>query len=398
MRRLYFLIAASLHRNEPVLLVGETGSGKTSVCQSLALALGRQLHIVGCHQNTETADLLGGQRPLRNRASLQASLTKEASELASKAERMIDEEKDFEDVLAEVEELAKGGDEIDVRIRRKAKELADRMRATTALFEWHDGPLVQAMHGGDLILLDEISLADDSVLERLNSVLEPSRTLVLAEKGGRDLSDIQVVGEPGFQILATMNPGGDFGKKELSPALRNRFTEIWVPAVDDVDDLLHIVGKRWRNEQLEPLGQKIIEFAKWFALEIGQTEGLGIGLRDILGWVDFLNAVSAKSRLATLLFLSFISNLPADSFHSFLQYPRCRRYFLSRCFDDGRRWTRSSPCNLKSLEEWTRETSNFVLEVPRNSRSYYHGSREPSARRARSKRYLLNRSFRCQER
>lgn len=25
-----------------------------------------------------------------------------------------------------------------------------------------------------------------------------------------------------------MNPGGDYGKKDLSPALRNRFTEIWV--------------------------------------------------------------------------------------------------------------------------------------------------------------------------
>ncbi|GAA5887759.1 hypothetical protein JCM16303_005070 [Sporobolomyces ruberrimus] len=295
MRRLYFLIAASLHRNEPVLLVGETGSGKTSVCQSLALALGRQLHIVGCHQNTETADLLGGQRPLRNRASLQASLSREAVELLASAERTIDADQDFEDVLVVVEEVANAGDAVDVRIRRKSKELAERMRATTALFEWHDGPLVQAMHGGDLILLDEISLADDSVLERLNSVLEPSRTLVLAEKGGKDLSDIQVTGQAGFQILATMNPGGDFGKKELSPALRNRFTEIWVPAVDDVDDLLHIVGKRWKPKQLEPFGPKILEFAKWFAGQIGQTEGLGIGLRDILGWVDFLNAAAAKS-------------------------------------------------------------------------------------------------------
>lgn len=25
-----------------------------------------------------------------------------------------------------------------------------------------------------------------------------------------------------------MNPSRDYGKKELSPALRNRFTEIWV--------------------------------------------------------------------------------------------------------------------------------------------------------------------------
>lgn len=165
------------------------------------------------------------------------------------------------------------------------------MRRTTALFEWHDGPLVQAMHAGDLILLDEISLADDSVLERLNSVLEPSRTLVLAEKGGRDLDDIRVVGHPDFQILATMNPGGDFGKKELSPALRNRFTEIWVPLVDDPEELLHIIGSRWREPSLEPYGAKILEFGRWFGDAVGVQGNLGIGLRDILAWVDFLNTV-----------------------------------------------------------------------------------------------------------
>jgi midasin (ATPase involved in ribosome maturation) len=39
------------------------------------------------------------------------------------------------------------------------------------LFEWVDGPLIESMHKGDLFLADEISLADDSVLERLNSLL-----------------------------------------------------------------------------------------------------------------------------------------------------------------------------------------------------------------------------------
>lgn len=42
-----------------------------------------------------------------------------------------------------------------------------------------------------------------------------------------------------------MNPGGDFGKKELSPALRNRFTEIWVPPITEIDDLQSIVVDRW---------------------------------------------------------------------------------------------------------------------------------------------------------
>lgn len=46
------------------------------------------------------------------------------------------------------------------------------------IFMWQDGPLVHAMKKGDLFLVDEISLADDSVIERLNSVLETERTLV----------------------------------------------------------------------------------------------------------------------------------------------------------------------------------------------------------------------------
>jgi midasin len=41
------------------------------------------------------------------------------------------------------------------------------------------------MDYGGVFLIDEISLAEDSVLERLNSVLEPERTLLLPEKGGK---------------------------------------------------------------------------------------------------------------------------------------------------------------------------------------------------------------------
>ena len=45
--------------------MGETGTGKTTVCQRLAQQLGRPLHIVNCNQHTEAADLLGGYRPSR---------------------------------------------------------------------------------------------------------------------------------------------------------------------------------------------------------------------------------------------------------------------------------------------------------------------------------------------
>lgn len=288
MRRLYYLIAAALLRNEPVLLVGETGSGKTSVCQSLAVACDHQLHVIGCHQNTETADLLGGQRPLRNRSSIQAVLQQEALSLLPSPPSSTE----FEATLASTENFLTTctGD-----LQTSVADLVDRMRKATSLFEWHDGPLVQAMQAGDYILLDEISLADDSVLERLNSVLEPSRTLVLAEKGGRDLDDIQIIAQDTFQILATMNPGGDFGKKELSPALRNRFTEIWVPHVDHREDLLLIIESRWRDSSLELFGPKILDFGEWFGETVGTSGGPGVGLRDILAWVDFLNVATLPS-------------------------------------------------------------------------------------------------------
>ena len=86
------------------------------------------------------------------------------------------------------------------------------------LFEWCDGPLVEAMRNGAMFLIDEISLADDSVLERLNSVLEMERILVLSERGevsGTEGTIDVIKASEKFRLLATMNPGGDFGKKEV---------------------------------------------------------------------------------------------------------------------------------------------------------------------------------------
>lgn len=237
MKRLFTLVARCLQFNEPVLLVGDTGCGKTTVCQMLAETYARELHIVNCHQNTETGDLLGGQRPVR-----------------------------------QSDEAMDGTD-------------SDQPKP---LFEWHDGPLVQSMREGHLFLLDEISLADDSVLERLNSVLEPSRLLVLAEKGGKHVEELH--GANSFQFLATMNPGGDYGKKELSPALRNRFTEIWVPAVTDRDDLLNIISEQISHPQLKEgdYATKMLDFISWYMKALGQSRAV-VSLRDILSWVKFMN-------------------------------------------------------------------------------------------------------------
>jgi len=139
MKRLFRIVGACFQHKEPVLLVGDTGCGKTTVCgqrreggarwlgqggwpsschgsvytkcvarlaypldpqvcQLYALLYLRPLHIVNCHQHTETADFLGGLRPARSKHT--------------------------------VEEAGSG-------------DGASGPQASKALFEWHDGPLVR---------------------------------------------------------------------------------------------------------------------------------------------------------------------------------------------------------------------------------------------------------------
>lgn len=281
MQRLFALVAAAAAHDEPVLLVGETGCGKTSVCEVLAAAFQQKLVGINCHQNMETADLLGSQRPVRNRHERRGKVLARLAEIGLPA----DAANTDDELLAICVDAAKTTTDESVRIA--ARECQLEIKKLSALFEWVDGPLIHAMVDGELLLLDEVSLADDSVLERLNSVLEPGRTLVLAEKGGADIDEATIVAHPGFHVVATMNPGGDFGKKELSPALRNRFTEIWVPALGNRDDLLQIIAQSCRHEALTPAAPLILDFLNWFGERVGDSSGLG--LRDILAWVNFAN-------------------------------------------------------------------------------------------------------------
>lgn len=263
MLRMAVLTAKALEFNEPVLLVGQTGCGKTTICQILAHIVRRRLRILNCHMHTEGADFLGGLRPYR------------------------------------------GGDEDEMEVENQDKK-------QRKLFQWNDGPLIQSMTEGTFFLADEISLAEDSVLERLNCVLEPERTILLAEKGGcnenflldltnPDESDgaFVIKASDGFQFLATMNPSGDFGKKELSPALRNRFTEIWCRSADNEEDLVLIANHALRSGFDASMDVTVIENVAVVVVKTvrhikANVEKFHYSVRDILAWVQYIT-INCKS-------------------------------------------------------------------------------------------------------
>ncbi|TPX38299.1 hypothetical protein SmJEL517_g00093 [Synchytrium microbalum] len=256
-KRVVVLLSRCIQHSEPVLLVGETGTGKTTLCQYVASALAKKsLVVVNAHQSSESSDFLGSMRPVRN------------------------------DAMEGVESTSHDKPDTDIATATTT--------AASNRFEWRDGPLTQAVKSGDFFLLDELSLADDSVLERLNPLLETSRSMVLTEKGGGSGGAEMFHAHPQFRFFATMNPGGDYGKRELSPALRNRFTEIWVSVLSNPEELKEVVKARLTiiDDDKEVLAQRMVEFVLWFASLLKKPWYEVVSLRDMVGWSGFINQMS----------------------------------------------------------------------------------------------------------
>ena len=272
--RVICLMHKALIKNEPVLLVSETGCGKTLISEAYCNAINKKFIEINCHENIDTSDFLGSLRSVYGKkdkkkelkdlliyflSTLYSQLTmihenNTSNSSLDKTNTLYVEErerlaKSINELLNDMN-LSNNNNESDFDFNFKHQELFSNIaykasclklsmpkvelskiikiiNSINKLFEWKDGPLPVCMKEGYNIIIDEVNLALDSVLERFNSVFEKDRVLVMSEK--HDEKGVETI-YPVYQfgIIATMSPVGDYGKKELSPALKSRFTEIYI--------------------------------------------------------------------------------------------------------------------------------------------------------------------------
>ncbi|VDP85277.1 unnamed protein product [Echinostoma caproni] len=262
-------LAVAVAHQEPVLLVGETGTGKTTAVQRLAQLCGRHLRVINLNQQSDSVDLMGGFKPVDTRAlirplreqfeSLFFRTFKTDTNLAFLGHiNTCFNENRWRDLLTLMRHptqmaIAKWNQAQSAHsntadcttaastltgwtsLLQQLNQVQLRLDASTKAnqpalgFAFIEGALVRSIQDGDWVLLDEVNLAPPEMLNCLSGLLDSSTgSVTLIERGDKT----PLRRNPHFHLFAAMNPSTDVGKRELPVGLRNRFTEIYVPELN----------------------------------------------------------------------------------------------------------------------------------------------------------------------
>jgi len=178
---------SNLHRllrayqlQKPILIEGPPGVGKTSLIENLAKISGRLLTRVNLSEQTDMMDLLGSEYPT-----------------------VYEKDGDIEDEHDDIQ------------------------------FRWCDGVLLRAIKEGHWFLIDEMNLAQQSVLEGLNAILDHRRTVYIPELNQ------EFECHPDFFVFACQNPSQSSssvgGRKTLPKSFLNRFNKIYLEELSHDD-------------------------------------------------------------------------------------------------------------------------------------------------------------------
>lgn len=311
-------VMCCIMHKEPVLLVGETGTGKTSSLQYLANTIGRKLIVINMNQQSDSADLLGGYKPV-DMKFIFTPIKREFEEMFCSYFSVEHNKKFLKNInycfnemrwdfliqlmkkscMAALERLHKKPNAIILdkwlKIKEKLFKLEAQLKHKSQLaFSFIEGSLVKAIRNGYWVLLDEINLANAETLECLSGLLEGSESsLNLIERG--DMEPIKR--NPNFILFACMNPSTDVGKKDLPAGLRNRFTEFYVDELTDKIDLMLLVNSYLDTLSVNDLKtEKIVKFYTTVRKESATTLTDGLGHKPHFSLRSLCRSLSITAR------------------------------------------------------------------------------------------------------
>lgn len=255
-------MGVALQQGWLVIISGPPNSGKTSLVRVMAELTGNPLQEVPINYATDTTDILGSYEQVDgNFRALE--LVRRALQLSESVSRTFGGSKShtlhnlgllraalihsppiesLPELLRTASNTLEGLVDLDDHGIREKIDLQEGIRAEFAAsniagrFEWVDGPLVRALKEGHWLLLDNANLCSPSVLDRLNSLCEPSGVLTLNERGLVDEKTPVIVPHPNFRMIMCIDP--QLG--ELSRAMRNRGLEISLSPLRSQEDMCRI--------------------------------------------------------------------------------------------------------------------------------------------------------------
>ncbi|KAM3143024.1 hypothetical protein pb186bvf_004842 [Paramecium bursaria] len=252
--------------DEPCLLIGDTGCGKTTLTQHCADLFGKKLHVFNLSEGSDSQDLIGGFRPLSQDILFKINFGKFLKEF----QRSVDMKKNqqFVEKLRKlymdrkhqvllkcmidtaqqcIQQLK--GDTI------KWQRLYENLQAKGDMnFYFITGNLIKAMKKGDWVLIDEINLANNEVLQKILPAIEKTK-LLFFERG--DENPIQI--HPDFRLFGCMNPGHDVGKKELPINIRNKFTQLHIEDMNHRSDIVDFIRGIINNFDVQKIADLYIQ-------------------------------------------------------------------------------------------------------------------------------------------